>query len=84
MCEEINNYTACALGSENTSNGGLVFVAREFFASGFWRVDPKPPNRMSDKAMSKIEANLYNRITINPPLQVVESAHFLSGVTSCM
>ena len=25
-----------------------------------------------------------NVITINPPLPVVESAHFLSGVTSCM
>ena len=28
---------------KNTSNEGLVFVAREFFVSGFWQLDPKPP-----------------------------------------
>ena len=60
MFEEINNYTACALGSENASNGRLVFVARELFVNGFWPVNPKPPNRMSDKlkAISKIDKYL--------------------------
>ena len=43
---------------KNTSNGGLVFVAREFFVNGFWQVNPKPPNRMSDKAISRIDKYL--------------------------
>ena len=40
---------------KNTSNEGLVLVAREFFVNGFWQLDPKPPNRMSDTATSKID-----------------------------
>ena len=43
---------------KDTSNEGLVFVAREFFVNGFLQLDPKPPNRMSDKAISKIDKYL--------------------------
>ena len=43
---------------KNTSKEGLVFVAPEFFVNGFWELDPKPPNRMSDKAISKIDKYL--------------------------
>ena len=43
---------------KNTSNEGLVFVAREFFVNRFWQLDPKPPNRKSDKAISKIDKYL--------------------------
>ena len=43
---------------KNTSNEGLVFIAREFFVNEFWQLDPKPPNRMSDKAISKIDKYL--------------------------
>ena len=43
---------------KNTSNEGLIFIAREFFVNGFWQLDPKPPNLMSDKAISKIDKYL--------------------------
>ena len=43
---------------KNTSNEHLVFIAREFFVNGFWQLDPKPPNRVSDKAISKIDKYL--------------------------
>ena len=43
---------------KNTSNEGLVFEAREFFVNGFWQLDPKPPNHMSDKAISMIDKYL--------------------------
>ena len=49
MFEEINNGTLHVLWvQKNASNEGLVFVARVFFVNGFWQLDPKPPNRMSN------------------------------------
>ena len=43
---------------KGTSNEWLVFEAREFFVNGFWQLDPKPPNHMSDKARSMIDKYL--------------------------
>ena len=43
---------------KNTSNEGLDFEAREFFLNGFWQLDSKPPNHMSDKAISLIDKYL--------------------------
>ena len=48
----------CSGFRKDTSNEGLVFIAREFFVNGCWQLDPKPPNRMSDKAISKIDKYL--------------------------
>ena len=58
MFEEINSYTARALGSEKYVKRRSRFCSTRFFANGFWQVDPKPPNRMSDKAISKIDKYL--------------------------
>ena len=43
---------------KNAWNGGLVLVAREFFKNEFGQVESKPPNRMSDKAISKVDKYL--------------------------
>ena len=32
--------------------------AREVFVNGFWQLDAKPPNRMSDKGISMIDKYL--------------------------
>ena len=42
---------------KNTSNGGRTRFCstRILFVNGFWQLDPKPPNRMSDEAISKID-----------------------------
>ena len=37
---------------------GLVFEAQEFFVNGFWQLDPKPPNHMSNEARSMIDKYL--------------------------
>ena len=42
---------------KNTSNAGrtrFCSSVENFFVNGFWQLDHKPPNRMSDKAISKI------------------------------
>ena len=44
-----------AKGRKELKNEGFVFEAREFFLSRFWPLDPKPPNHMSDKAISMID-----------------------------
>ena len=58
--EEINKGTALVqwFTEKNTSNEGLVFEALEFFVNEFWQFDPKPPNHMSDKAISTIDKYL--------------------------
>ena len=58
MFEEINNYTACALGSQKYIKRRTRFSRTRIFVNGFWQVDPKPPNRMSDKAISTIDKYL--------------------------
>ena len=50
--------TFSAYKNKNTSNEGLVFEAREVFVNGFWQLDSKPPNHMSDKAISMIDKYL--------------------------
>ena len=44
----------------NTSNAGRTRFCstRIFFVNGFWQLDPKPPNRMSDEAIVKIDKYL--------------------------
>ena len=54
MFDEINSYTACALGSEKYVKRRSRFCSTRFFVNGFWQVDPKPP----DKAISKIDKYL--------------------------
>ena len=58
MFEEIYNYTACALGSEKYIKRRTRFSGTRIFVNGFWQVNPKPLNRMSDKAISKIDKYL--------------------------
>ena len=58
MFEEINNYTTCALGSEKYIKRRPRFNSTRIFVNGFWQFDPKPPNRMLDKAISKIDKYL--------------------------
>ena len=58
MFEEINNYTACALGSEKYIKRRPRFSSTRIFVNGFWQFDPKPPNCMLDKAISKIDKYL--------------------------
>ena len=46
---------------KNTSNAGRTrFDSTNIFlfVNGFWQLDPNPPNRMSDKAISKIDKYL--------------------------
>ena len=58
MFEEINNYNACPLGSEKYIKRRTRFSTTRIFVNGFWQVDPKPLNRMSDKVISKIDKYL--------------------------
>ena len=41
MFEEINNYTACALGSEKYIKRRPRFSSTRIFVNGFWQFDPK-------------------------------------------
>ena len=46
---------------KNTSNAGRTrFDSTKIFlfVNGLWQLDPNPPNRMSDKAISKIDKYL--------------------------
>ena len=62
MFEEINNYTACALDSEKKNiKRRTRFSSTRIVVNGFWQFEPKPPNRMSDKAISKIDKYLKGK-----------------------
>ena len=56
--EEINKGTAWALGSEKYIKQDSFLKQENFFVNGFWQLDPKPPNRMSDKLIAVIDKYL--------------------------